>query len=883
MHRINNFNINQPAYTNQPQRKVVFQPAKISFSASNPFATDILDISTAKLTQNKPLPKLSVKQAFSFLGDKIKDEGINAKLTQQLNAVLLKSETKNVLKAVNKVNQESVPTLIKAKESRINERFSAFDMIQILESIDENNKDALPLLMKAYLSGQDKYLNSNVIRTTLKAINKDSIEVLKTMINPETGEIDRRIVMGLDIQSVLTQVTHENKDNIIALWRANNSDGTPKLSKFHVLHFSKNTKPEDIPLLFDLLQVKDHNDKQLFNEKEIGQIFRSNRTNKKQLIQGLKDLPNLNGARIATVVEKFNDSCIAYLKQNIHDTYRVDLLFALQPYSEEMSIFKIIESSNIDCLNNTEREHLAELLAKKEYKDVVRSVNHLNVPLMPRMEHRDDFMNYLLATLKQNINLERLPGERVNHFRYHLNQLEEHIKSIDPLKDIDFNRIYDSNNILINLPEHLTDLKNDLNTLIYVLPETRSIFESSTKAKALLTTLSALFNDNAYNSLSENEKEFAKIATILSFLPAESRSTRDVALEARISTSRLDYSQREQGRIYDLVKNQNWLDRIESKNSSLKGVVSDCFVRPGDFKILTSIAKAKIRTGNSEMTDAQYSKAFTSLKPLVKQIVNTSINLPQTQIPKASSLHLPYEEIGNDRRTNNKIVRMNEVDNFEAIGFPQGTNRSNIYFITHVINENIDRMMAEEMIAPSTAFDCRDTLNYVNYVDSVGGSNFSASLVSVDNNNVFINQRWGFVFDVDPADIAIASHDDLWSGFDKNENVFTNNIFSPRRDGYSASIKKELAKAVESERLETIYNDLYRKTSMPDMKQSIATAVKTGIDTSLMNIKEHNELLLRSPKVKAIFCKDNDPNLIPFTLRHHAETHDLPIIMFNKW
>lgn len=883
MNKITNFNTfhtTQNVLSTKVANKIPFKGDKTSISNSNPFAIDILDINKVQKTPVNIDEKVSLKSIISFLGEKVKSDNVKAQLLE----VFPEKEVDIILKAANKENIDCVLTLAQAKMNGTKNRFSYYDIVQLLQVIDNNTKPALPILLKAFLSCQNTPLNANILKAALKEINSNTLDMLDIMINPETGQSDRRFQMGYDISSFLNEITIDNKATIKALWLAKNADDTPKISKYNVISFAKNTKSQDIPLLLDLLNQNDQYNRPLFDDCDISSILNSTKNDKKQLLTQLSSLPNLNGHRITEVISNFNSSCIDYLKQNINDSYRLDLLFALHKFSEEAPIFKIIESSNYDSFTNKEKEQLAGLISKKEYKNILSNVRNLNVPLLPAMDNRDDFINTLLAGLKQNINLERLPQERVNHFKYHLGRLYDNLKNINPAKEIDFNNIYDSENVLINLPEYLTELKNDLNTLIYVLPETRSIFADSNRAKSAITSLNALFNDETFNSLTDKEKEFAKLATILSYLPAGENSTaKEVALDARISISRLDYSQREQRRLFDLVKNQNRLKSFISTNQSLKGVVSECFVRPGDFEILTSIVKAKILTGRASDNIAIYNKAVSELKPVVKEIVNTSINLPQTQIPKASQLHLPYEEIGHDGRTNNKIVRMNEINDFEGIGFSQGTNRDNIYFLTHVINENIDRMLAEEMRAPTTAFDCRDVVNYINYIDTVGESNFSASLLSMNNNNVFIHQRWGFVFDVDPANIAIASQDDVWSGFDKNENVFTNNLFSVKRNCYSDNVKNELAKNIPSERVTAEYSNLYNKISLQEIEQPVANAVKNAIDNGLMNAKEHNELLVRSPKVKAIFCKDDDPGALPYTLRHYAETHDLPIIMFKKW
>lgn len=714
------------------------------------------------------------------------------------------------------------------------QRFLGFTQLNILKNTTANNKEAVALIIRAKKKNsneKDKYFATTQVKSAIKTLNKDKINVVKAIINPTTGIIDSRF-----------------------------NNGTVSLSDFLNNIDSKNSK-----MAIELLNKKTVNGKPLLGLDVILNRINSNTS--------LKETSNVS---ITTKSTNIDD----YILTKNNSPRDLAVLNAIYDYADKLPFKKIIEGKDINDYSYAEKLELAKFLKKVDYKKIVGPLKYTNNNrlYLPNVENQTDVLVSVLDSLKP----AKFSTEDNYKFIEEIYRLDNNLKNAD-ISDLNSHK---NNN-----------LKGNINQIILMIPELDNVFyENKDNHKTLkielLKSLQELTQNDKYLALEGDSKEVTKFGFLFSELPEKQENK---VLIARLALSRLHFKDRKLDKIIDLAQADSFIKEGIDNSKSPRNIVNEYFRRPGIFEISKIIATSKIVSGQKRIEDKyKLSQLLKDIQKEVDNVVNTTIMLPQTRVPKASELiNVPNIELGITQKTKNKIIELNEDSNLESIGFDKGANGQNSYFVIHAINKNMDKLLIDAMAYFKAIPDTNYKINNIIYDSKLKQGVYSASYISAKDNNIFQRQKTGFIFDVDPANIAVISNSDLGSGFSKTEPNFIRTINDSKRKKFSECIKNEM-RARNYQDIDNFYLSLYgkdRNKAINEMDPNTASVFQDVICNKIMQQNKNdyafadtnnNELMVRAPKVTAIFAKDIKADDISYELRKYAQDNDLPIITLQS-
>ncbi|MCR5266811.1 MAG: HD domain-containing protein [Cyanobacteria bacterium RUI128] len=347
-----------------------------------------------------------------------------------------------------------------------------------------------------------------------------------------------------------------------------------------------------------------------------------------------------------------------------------------------------------------------------------------------------------------------------------------------------------------------------LTDLIQGLPEFTSIIQKEqhgTHAGSVdihtLNVLQSAMNHPLYQTLSDKDKTILKISALVHDLGKKAGVTDPghQSLSSEYAVAILDkfpFPQEMKDRIIDIVENHHWFEQYNKGKISAEDVAVRCR-RPEDLKIYEILSKADFENVNPtfhyqysegartpEEFDAFMTRKMQAIEHAVTKIYERSNLVFDTKFVRngeffprktvmiggtASELKvLDFNEITADQtveieRNNRRIT----VPILEAYGFAPGTTKDNARFIIHMTDMN------------GLANVKSLTQNSLNQ------SAWSTTLTLASGGKTYGGRDFGFVFDVDQANISEAYHSNTASGYQKGLERFEAILFNKVYDNYS--------------------------------------------------------------------------------------------------
>lgn len=576
-----------------------------------------------------------------------------------------------------------------------------------------------------------------------------------------------------------------------------------------------------------------------------------------------------------------------------------------QTYPKEDFIKNTIEI--ISELDNTERHQIYKL-----FDFELRKNNHTE-------------SGYTIIGYPKNNNKEEQPGNiKKEETGIIVKKLKEEVD-----KFTKNNEIKAAGNIRI---------EQELNQIVKTFPELRTMIgkvqhktHDFDLMKHSLKVIQGIVKNNNYDKLNDSDKKIIILAALFHDIAKsegeiDKKHAQESAHDASVLTERLGLNQNERFKLYNLISNHEWLeyankdDNIQDIKKRLMDIAYDFrFYNSFDMAMMLTLADlAAVKKNNNDgniFSDIFTNKALDfepQIKTNIEKLKKTQPLLPVTKIPKASEISKAIKEINDDGSTNIKgvyknkngviIIKFNETENWEEIGFPKGTisrgirtktsndneiNTGNIHFFIHGLNT------PGQLIKFDTfALQNSEVLLSVSYAESP------------ESKHEFFRPQ-GVILDCDTKNIHGGGSTDTGSGEGKYIQTFKDKYISEDKEGYndrvyiSELIKKRLG-INDSEYVQFIKENENKSFTEiePEYKRNEIIRAFTEINSNKnKGERKHSEFFISNPyPPMAVFAyavntdkeAENPVDFLDKTekrtrfLQDYALERDIPFIIFGN-
>ena len=497
---------------------------------------------------------------------------------------------------------------------------------------------------------------------------------------------------------------------------------------------------------------------------------------------------------------------------------------------------------------------------------------------------------------------------------------KEAIERLRP-KVVDFSE----NNLVCSNNKKLEPL---LNSLLEVLPELNTTIGRSQHGaheydvfKHSLKVMQKVVQNPMYENLNQSDKKIILLASLChditkSEAKPDPLHAKECSFDAFYITQKFNLSKDEQSKLYTLINTHEWLkyvnqDEISGKERTqrLQSVAFD--MQNGNVfelsKIFTEADIKSIKKDNG-LFDA-FGSALFKYAPIIEEYIcelqKTKPILPTTKLPKASDIENKITIVNEDGSTNIKglykkdgliVIKYNEVDNWEALGFSKDDvsrgikiknpldnsilNTGTIKFIAHGLDEANQLINFDAFKLPDS-----DALLSVSYMER-------------PESKYRLFRPQGILLDVNPNNIYGGGESDKGSGYKKSISDFKlNYIFDGERQKdrtYISDLIKTSLNLNDDE-----YIDFVRKNFNKSMCEIEPAEIRNALIKcfSLINSnvrqgnREYNEMYVSNPVVRGVYAYSVDDSvgeiqsfieIQPEFLKNYAKQNDLPFFVFGE-
>ena len=451
---------------------------------------------------------------------------------------------------------------------------------------------------------------------------------------------------------------------------------------------------------------------------------------------------------------------------------------------------------------------------------------------------------------------------------------------------------------------------NVLNGLINGLPEFTSIVgkeKHGTHAYSVdintLKVLQSAMNNPLYERLTDRDKTILKIAALCHDLGKRGGvvDTGHASSSAEYVTAILDkfpFPQGMKDRIIDIVDNHHWFEAYNTGHATAEDVAVRCR-RPDDFMIYEILAKADFENVNKDFhisrsegvtNQAEFDKFMQDkMQPIDEALTRmySRANLVFDTQFMQNGERFPREtiEIGGET-IELKVLNLSNLkgnDSLQQYGFSTGVTKENARFTVHMTNPNMSSMESVMILTQN----------------SLNQSAWSTSLIKASNNRTYCNRKFGFVLDVDQANISEANYANTGSGCGKGLETFKRILFNANGSARTY-VKDHLTKELSNKGIELNDNEYAQLAKFLVIKKyttQITKNIKIGDkvikasdlvecleksrDALFKGGDQHSEIVPVNPRVKGLIAKVEKLEECPEEFLQFAQKHNLPIILMK--
>lgn len=519
------------------------------------------------------------------------------------------------------------------------------------------------------------------------------------------------------------------------------------------------------------------------------------------------------------------------------------------------------------------------------------------------------------AELTSNNDVDNLPtplavktaNEEIEAF----NNFSPEIKKASERIEEEYKKFMYENEFQTDDPE----LNNILNGIMRGLPDvmlTVGKKQHQTHAYSVdvhtMEVLKKAMNDPEYKTLSDSDRTILKFSILLhdfgkKYINPTTPDTGHEIDSAEIASgimAQFKLSAKVKERILNIIKNHDWFARY-NKNEWNANKVAALFRSPDDYKIAKIMSKADLFSINP---DFQYSPRVLNITEN-RTIENASKVFDQ----KLENLDAAYQKmyaktniVMNSKILNAAKIPMDEqygvrVLNLTDENIPSdmdlgqygmnGTTKDNLRLTVHMVAE--DNLLGN---LESAKLGMETTTNDNNV--------WSISMIKMDRTRTYMHREYGFATDTPISSIAIASPNNLSSGYEKGTDKFVELLFTdnPQRNflkqkfiqsAYNQGSRISEADYQELSRL--VYNksflsQLETKTEIEVNgniypTSAIVKAIQESTD-ALFTGQTHTEFVATNPKIQGLVVRKNSMDEVAPDFIAFAKKYNLPILLVGN-
>ena len=419
-----------------------------------------------------------------------------------------------------------------------------------------------------------------------------------------------------------------------------------------------------------------------------------------------------------------------------------------------------------------------------------------------------------------------------------------------------------------------------------------------------LKVLQSAMNNPMYEALTDADKTILKFAALCHDFGKKGNVVDDghASLSSEYCTAILDkfpFPQSMKDRIIDIVDNHHWFEAFNRNRATANDIIARCR-RPGDLLIYEILAKADFENvskdfhlgekSNGAKTQAEFDSFINNRMQALDEALTTMYSRANlvfdTQFVKDGE-YFPRETVEIDGEpTELKVLNLNKLKNKDSLqkyGFSSGVTKDNARFVVHMTNPRTGDLESVLILTQN----------------SLNQSAWSTSLIKASNNRTYCNRRFGFIFDVDQANISEAYYSNTGSGCGKGLETFKSILFDAKgvaRTFVRDRLKQELAKSGISlndkeyaKLVKYLINKKYLTQITKDIKighytikaKDLVKALEVSRDALFEGGDIHSEIVPVNPRIKGLVAKVEKLEDCPEEFLKFAKAHNLPIILMK--
>ena len=512
-----------------------------------------------------------------------------------------------------------------------------------------------------------------------------------------------------------------------------------------------------------------------------------------------------------------------------------------------------------------------------------------------------------------------------------LSQIEnpETKKAVEAIRS-DVVNFSENNKIICNNKE----IENELNKIAKYLPEIHSLVgknqhrtHSFDVLKHSLKVIQKTAQNPSFKKLNDEDKNLMLLTCLMHDLAKyESAIDRhhesESAFDAYFIAKKFNLSRDNEIKLYTLIKNHDWFKRIntaeetsskESLSEKEKQLRKVAFTFQHDnlfemAKILTEADLKSIKSNDSFYNALNENNHFidtsNEIQKLVNELQKTRPMLPTTKLPKASEIKAKITTVNPDYSTNIKgvyqdengmiIIRYNEVENWEELGFAKGETSKGISFdenepyTTGTIKFIAHGLERPEQVANFDAFSLPES-------DAM----LSVSYMERPESKYRLFRTQGVLLDVDSKYVYGGGETDAGSGCGKNVDIFIEdyaykNGHRHKDRVFVSNLIKRALNLNDEEYINFLEENKNKSFSEIEPKETREKLIKefTKINSAVrQGERSYNEMYVSNPEVHGVFAyseassigdtkKFMEKERIAF-LKKYALENDVPFVLFG--
>ena len=470
-------------------------------------------------------------------------------------------------------------------------------------------------------------------------------------------------------------------------------------------------------------------------------------------------------------------------------------------------------------------------------------------------------------------------------------------------------------------------LESLLSSVLDVLPELYTTIDRPQHGqhqydvfKHSLKVMQKIAQNPQFENLNESDKKVILLGSLLhDITKAEGKADPKHALECSFDAfyiaKKFNLSQDEQTKLYTLINTHEWLKYANEKNITdmertkrLQSVAFD-LQNSNLFEMSKIFTEADIKAIKKDNgLYYAFGPALENLsKPIeeyIAELKKTKPILPTIKLPKATDVERKITTVNADSSTNIKgvykkdgliVIKYNEVENWEELGFPKGSTSRGIQVENPIDGSLIDTGTIKFIAHGLTESNQLSNFNAFNLPGS--DALLSVSYMERPESKYRLYKKQGVLLNVPTDNIYGGGKTDSGSGKKKSIDDFKlNYIFGGHRErdrNYISNLIKENLGLTDEEYVDFVEKNSNKSILEIEPQEVRETLIKSFalINSNIrLGDREYNEMYVSNPVIQGVFAyspEDNVGEVSQFIdnqeafLKDYAKQNDLLFFIFG--